>query len=177
MTTPEDIDGQFADLIASETPLSEAPAEPPAEEEEESPDLKPYYLIDPSRFEELNLSLTAMLLSRQCPESTKRLESSSKKTTDSLRIKEIAKCCAKKEGFIVAEMPMQEIVFKSLLSQGNKQVSLEQLHYLVTDKWYSPVNPRSISPEGLQQVLDNDAHYGFSQVWWKKKGKPPEDVG
>jgi len=169
VTTPEDIDGQLADLIASETPISEPPAEPPAEEEE-GPELKPYYLIAPSRFEELNLSLTDMLLSRQCPESKKRLDSSSKKTTDSQRIKEIAKCCAKKEGFIVAEMPLQEIVFKSLLSQGNKQVSLEQLHYLVTDKWYSPVNPRSISPKGLQQVLDNDAHYGFSQILVEEEG-------
>ena len=166
MTTPEDIDGQLADLITPEAPPPEAPAEPepPAEVEEEASELKPYYVIDPSRLEELNLSLSVMLLSRQCPESKKRLESGSKKTTDSQRIKDIAKCCGKKEGFIVAEMPIQEIVFKALLSQGNKPVSLAHLHYLVTDQWYSPVNPRSISREGLKQVLDNDAYYGFSLV-------------
>lgn len=143
MTTPEDVIAEETESIAEEIP---------------------YYVIDQSRVAELDRSVTALLLSRRCPSCKTRLKSRRRVPSEEAQIKEIAECCATREGFIRADMPMQEIIFRSILSEGNKPVSLEKLHYLVTDQWYSPVNPRSISAGGLKLVLDNDLYYGFAQV-------------
>ena len=122
------------------------------------------YVIDPSRAVELNRSLGMMLLSRRCPSCKARMEANQEMPSEEAQIREIAECCANQEEFIRPDMPMQEIVFRTLLSEGNQPVSLERLHYLVTEHWYTPTNPRNISMNGLKRVLDNDAYYGFKEV-------------
>ena len=131
---------------------------------EPSPPQIPYYVIDLSRAKEFDRSLPVILLSRRCPSCRAQLESSSDLPPDEEQIKEIASCCSTQEGYIRPEMPMQEIIFRTLLSGGNQRVSLEQLHYLVTDRWYTPNNPRNISIDSLKQVLDHDSYYGFQEV-------------
>ena len=124
----------------------------------------PNYVLDPSRVRQLDRSLAAMLVSRRCPSCQTKLKSSRKLPSEEEHLKQITKCCATKEGFIKPEMPMQELVFRTLLSGGNKPISLERLHYAVTETWYTPLNPRSTSVNGLKLVLDNDDHYGFVEV-------------
>ena len=143
MTTSEDAERQEPEII---------------EEESSS------YTIDPSRLVELDRSLAKLLLSRRCPSCRARIGSNSETPSEEEHIKEIVSCCSGQEGFIRPEMPMQEIVFRTLLSGGFQPMSLDQLHYEVTDRWYSPVNPRSISAKGLKLVLDNDMYYGFKKV-------------
>ena len=129
----------------------------------------PKYHIDPSRTAELNRSLSAILLSRRCPSCRSRIESERDVPSDQEQMKEITKCCATQEGFIRPEMPMQEIIFRTLLSERNLPIGLDRLHYLVTDQWYTPVNPRNISMSGLARVLNSDSYYGFAEV-------PPDPV-
>ncbi len=124
----------------------------------------PHYIIDPSRARELNRSLPMILLSRRCPSCKARLQDRLEAPPEEEQMREIAECCANQEGFIRPEMPMQEILFRALLSEGNKPVSLERLHYLVTERWHTPANPRSISLNGLKRVLDSDIYYGFREV-------------
>ena len=151
MTTPEDVEGDSS---------SEATAE-----------RNHTYIIDPAKMEELNRSLALMLQSRRCVSSKARLEASSETPSEEEHMRELAECCSNEEGFIRPDMPMQEIVFRSILAEGNKPVSLEHLHYLVTDKWYSPVNPRSLSADGLKKVLDADVFYGFKEVTEEPAGE------
>ena len=134
------------------------------QEPEPAPEEIPNYVIDSSRAEQLGLSLPTLLLSRRCPSCQARLEANQEMPSEKEHIKELAKCCAKQEGFIRPEMPFQEILFRAIASEGNKPVSLERLHYLVTEGWYSPINPRSITMNGLKLVLDNDTYYGFNKV-------------
>ena len=61
-------------------------------------------------------------------------------------------------------MPMQEIVFRTLLAGGNKPAALSHLHNEVTDTWYTPMNPRSISVDNVRRVLDGDSYYGFAHA-------------
>ena len=103
-------------------------------------------------------------MSRRCPSCEARLQETGEIPSVEAQIKEIEECCGNKEGFIRPEMPMQEIVFRTLLAGGNVPVSLSQLHYQVTDRWYTPANPRSISVAGLKTVLDADLYYGFKEV-------------
>ena len=124
----------------------------------------PQYHIDPSRTAGLNRSLSAILLSRRCSSCTARIESEGNIPSDKEQMKEIKECCATQEGFIRPEMPMQEIIFRTLLAEGNVPVGLDRLHYLVTDQWYTPANPRNISMDGLARVLNSDTYYGLAEV-------------
>ena len=119
------------------------------------------YKIEPSRLDQLNRSLAITLLSRRCPSCKAKIEGMSEPPPGEKQIKEMAKCCVKKENFIRPEMPLQEIVFRTILAKANKPVLLEELHDAVTDRWYSPINPRNISVQGIKSVLDNDVYYGF----------------
>ena len=123
-----------------------------------------YYIVDLARGRDLNRSLVTMLLARRCPSCKARLQADMEEPTEQEHIKEITGCCSNQEGFIRPDMPMQEIIFRSVLSQGNQPISLERLHYLVTDRWYTPNNPRNISISGLKRVLDSDMYYGFNEV-------------
>ena len=134
------------------------------EEPEVVAEVDPQYVIDPLRLQEHERSLITMLLNRRCPSCKVKLESRVKPATEAEHIKQIAKCCSRKDGFIRPDMPMQEIIFRSILSEGNQPIGLEQLHDLVTDRWYTPANPRSLSADALKQVLDSDVYYGFKDV-------------
>ena len=128
---------------------------------ETTPEEQTSYVIDPDRAREFKRSPGAIFLSRRCPECQERLEDKWADTPEATQIKEIVKCCATKNDYIRPDMPMQEIIFREILATGNKAISLEQLHYLVTDKWYTPTNPRNIRVSSLKKVLDGDIHYGF----------------
>ena len=177
MTTPEDMytQEQEPEETYTEEPQgfheSEESQESygPQESEEPPAEESPYYVIDLSRAQELNRSLAAILLDRRCPSCKERLEANGETPSEEDHIKEIAECCSSQDGFIRAEMPMQEIVFRTILSRGNQPVNLGEIHNLVTDRWYTPINPRNISMEGLKLVLDNDVYYAFKQV-----SGPPE---
>ena len=160
MTMPEDMytqEPEPEDIYTGELQKSPESDGPPAEE-------AAYYVIDLSRAQELNRSLVAILRDRRCSSCKERLEANGETPSEEEHIKEIAECCSNEDGFIRAEMPMQEIVFRTILSGGNQPVSLEEIHNLVTDRWYTPVNPRNISRGGIKLVLDNDVYYAFKQV-------------
>ena len=124
----------------------------------------PSYVIDPSKTEGLHRSLSALLAGRRCAECQERLQETGDTTSIEEHVKKIGGCCSKQDGFIRPEMPMQEIIFRVLLSGGNKPAKLSHVHHEVTETWYSPMNPRSISAANLKRVLDDDDYYGFKEV-------------
>ena len=119
------------------------------------------YKIDAARMEQLNRSLNISLLSHRCPNCKAKIAEAGVVPPADKQIKEMVKCCVKREDFIKPEMPLQEIVFRTILAAGNKPVRLEVLHDAVTERWYSPINPRNIDAEKLKAILDNDVYYGF----------------
>ena len=132
-----------------------------AQEPEATPEEEASYVIDPDRAREFQRSPRAIFLSRRCADCRERLADKWAELPELTQIKDIVECCSTKEDYIRPDMPMQEIIFREILAAGNKPVRLDQLHYLVTDKWYTPTNPRNISASSLKKVLDSDIHYGF----------------
>ena len=61
-------------------------------------------------------------------------------------------------------MPLQEIIFRILLTRRNQPTSLRDLHYQLTERWATPVKPMNISQEGLRRILEADMYYGFALV-------------
>ena len=78
-------------------------------------------------------------------------------------IREIAQNYKNDANFIRSDMPVQEIIFRTLLARGNRPMSLTDLHYELTERWASPIRPIVITEERLLRVLDNDTYYGFAR--------------
>ena len=79
-------------------------------------------------------------------------------------IEEIAEHCRDDEAFIHSNMAIQEIVFRTLLANANRPMSLEALHHELTERWSTPLRPITLTAESLENVLDADDYYGFSRV-------------
>ena len=124
----------------------------------------PHYVIDPERSRQLRRAPEVLLLGRRCPSCAARYEGTGELPPAEEQLREIAQCCARQEGFIVPEMPLLEIVFRTLLAAGNRPVSLQQLHDDLTDRWATPANPRNISPATLRRILAADTYYGIREV-------------
>ncbi len=135
-----------------------------SQEPHAAPEGDPSYVVDSSKVDALNRSLAVLLASRRCADCREQLEAQGGNVPAEEHIRHIEKCCSKQEGFIQPEMPMQEIVFRTLLAGGNKPAALSYLHNEVTETWYTPMNPRNISLDNVRRVLEGDSYYGFAQA-------------
>ena len=121
------------------------------------------YHISLPRLEQLNRSgvhLIAARLTEACPSHGQPANGLDPMTL----IREIQEFHADTGDFIRADMPIQEIVFRMLLSRGNNPTPLSELHHELTDRWNSALRPISIDQERLRRVLQADTYYGFAEV-------------
>ncbi|MFQ5861394.1 MAG: hypothetical protein ACE5IG_07610 [Dehalococcoidia bacterium] len=130
----------------------------------EAPTLEAKFAIDPERARELNRSLEVLLLSRRCPSCRTRLEGQIDLPPAKEQLKEIEECCAKAEDFIRPEMPLLEIVFRTLLAEGNHPMTVAELHEVLTERWSTPTNPRNITPEALWRILSHEDYYCLREL-------------
>ena len=124
----------------------------------------PEYHFSLERLSELNRSPIPLLLSRlnsDCPSYGK---SSAEIDDPSGLIAEIRAHCADDDDFIHRSMPLQEIVFRTLLLNGDEPMALADLHRELTERWSSPIRPITVTSAGLARILDNDVFYGFAAV-------------
>ena len=66
------------------------------------------------------------------------------------------------DDFIRYDMPIKEIVFRTLLTRGNDPMSVTDLHQELTVRWSNALRPITIEEELLRRVLDTDTYYGFA---------------
>ena len=130
----------------------------------DTPKVDPRYVIDPSKAAYLHRSLATLLSSRRCSDCRERLQAQGADVSIKEHISQIEECCSKQEWFIRPEMPMLEIIFRTLLARGNEPTTLSHIHYTVTDTWYTPMNARNIGVSNLKRMLDSDDFYGFTEM-------------
>ena len=121
------------------------------------------YHISLPRLEQLNRSaahLIAARLTAACPSHGQPTNGLDPMTL----IREIQEFHADTGDFIRADMPIQEIIFRALLTRGNNPTSLSELHRELTDRWSSALRPISIDVERLRRVLQADTYYGFAEA-------------
>ncbi len=133
--------------------------EAPQQEEE-----TPLYCISFARLDELNRSSITLLAARRCPMSPSMLKEDHELDNPQELLDEIAEYCGDEEEFINSNMPIQEIVFRTMLARRNEPISLTDLHRELTERWATPVRPIHISPRNLERVLDSDDYYGFART-------------
>jgi hypothetical protein len=72
-------------------------------------------------------------------------------------IKSTSTCCAKKDDFITADMPVMSSIFRFFLSNGNEPVELEALSRELSERRGTIAGT---SPEVLRRLLLHDRYYG-----------------
>lgn len=128
-----------------------------------------HYVIDPAKAKEQGRSLEALLLSRRCSSCRDRIEGEGALPPAKKQMEEIAKCCANVEGFLRPGMPLRELVFRLLLKRKNQPMSLNDLHYALTEDLALPTHPMNITVEALKRILDGDQYYGSGRPTGKRK--------
>ena len=78
-------------------------------------------------------------------------------------IREISQNYKNDASFIRSDMPVQEIIFRTLLARNNRPMSLSDLHYELTERWATPIRPIVVTEERLLRILDSDTYYGFAR--------------
>lgn len=140
------------------TPKPETTQQP-----EQSPP-PPSYRVSYERLAELKRSAVAVMADRR-PRSCPSRQTPDYQLTDPQKlVDEIAEHYAEDGDFISTRMPVQEIVFRTLLARRNTLTPLRELHYELTERWSTPVRPINFTEEGLARILDSDTYYGFIRV-------------
>ena len=122
------------------------------------------YQISFDRLAQLKRSPVTLVADRR-PASCPSLQKPDYELTDVKKlVNEIARFSKGEENYIQTEMPIQEIVFRILLTRRNEPTLLSDLHYELTEKWATPVRPINLSEEALRKILDADTYYGFARL-------------
>ena len=140
---------------------AEGLAEEPVEEKPEKEN--PLFLISIDRLRKLERSpvhLIAGRLAANSPSKSKPIEEMGEVKG---LIREISQNYKNDPNFIRSDMPIQEIVFRTLLARNNRPMSLVDLHYELTERWATPMRPIVITEERLLRILDSDSYYGFAR--------------
>ena len=119
------------------------------------------YRISFSRLAELKRSAVAILAARRGPMCPSLLRPEHELDDAQELLDEISEYCSPEQGFIRSDMPIQEIMFRVLLTRGNQGMSLADLHYELTENWSTPIRPINLTMEGLRRILNSDTYYGF----------------
>ena len=122
------------------------------------------YFIDFDLADQRGRDLRDLIMSR-CPKSyQKEVAAKNPPLTIKRLISGIKKQVAKEKDFINSEFPIKDIIFRTMLSEGNKPIQLSKIHYLVTETWATPIRPLDLSLASLKSILDTDTFYCFNQV-------------
>ena len=131
---------------------------------EEQPEKKsPLFLISADRLKYLERSPVHLIAGRLTAESPSKSKTIAEMGNVKVLIREISQNYKNDSNFIRSDMPMQEIVFRTLLARNNRPMSLTDLHYELTERWATPIRPIVITEERLLRILDNDTYYGFAR--------------
>ena len=122
------------------------------------------YRFSLDRLEELNRSPVPLLLARLNTECPSYGKTPADIANPADLVDEISAHCGGDDNFINPSMPLQEILFRTLLLQAGEPMTLADLHEELTERWSSPVRPITVTIGGLARVLDNDVFYGFAAV-------------
>ena len=132
-----------------------------AEEQREKEN--PLFLISSDKLNNLERSPVHLVAGRLAASSPSKAKAMGELGDMKSLIREISQNSKNDSSFIRSDMPVQEIVFRTLLARNNRPMSLTDLHHELTEKWATPVRPIVITEERLLRILDKATYYGFAR--------------
>ena len=121
------------------------------------------YHISLSRLDEMNRSAAHLIHDRLTEACPSRGQPATGLDPEAL-IREIQEFHGDTGDFIRADMPIQEIVFRTLLTRGNDPMPIGEIYRELTERWGGNLRPISIDQGRLRRVLDADTYYGFAEA-------------
>jgi hypothetical protein len=115
------------------------------------------YHIDTTWFNDQERSFTMLASSRLCQASRKKKPPKS----ESALLSTIKQCCAKREDYILPNMPLLEMVFRLFLANNNQPLALGQIQERLEQRLSESAEPRDLSVSKLKRIIDNDRYYGL----------------
>ncbi len=131
--------------------------------EEQPENENPMFLISLDRLDQLERSPVHLVAGRLASTSPSKSKPINELGDVKGLIREIAQNYKNDPNFIRSDMPVQEIIFRTLLARGNRPMSLLDLHYELTERWATPIRPIVITEKRLLRILDSDTYYGFAR--------------
>ena len=160
MTTQDSNAEELVEETTAET-LEVTPEETVAEEPPKMDN--PLFLISADRLGKLERSPIHLVAARLTASSPSKTKAISELGDVKSLIREISQNSKNDSSFIRSDMPVQEILFRTLLARNNRPMSLTDMHYELTDRWATPIRPIVITEMRLLRILDNDTYYGFAR--------------
>ena len=151
-------------MTTTEPETAQPPEMPEPPETPEPPKPPAQYQISFERLAQLKRSPLTLFADRRPASSPSRQKPDHELTDIKKLVTEIARFSKGEANFIMTEMPIQEIVFRILLTRRNVPTLLSDLHYELTERWATPVRPINLSQDGLGKILDADTYYGFARL-------------
>ena len=124
----------------------------------------PRFQVGFERLEQLDRSPVHLIADRLPASSPSRDIPAAEMPGPAALVQEVAEHHGDDSEFIRSDMPIQEIVFRTLIAGNNRPISLTGLHYELTERWATPIRPIAISERRLLRILDADTYYGFVRV-------------
>lgn len=121
-----------------------------------------YWSIDLDWYQENKRSFTSLAGERLCDDCRQRRGKGGGEISADDLLASIKECCSQKTGYITAETPILESVFRLFLANGNQPLDLEELSEQLAE-WRGGVFHRT-SVEILSRLLASDRHYGIRQI-------------
>ena len=126
---------------------------PPEDSVEEEPVREnPLFLISVDRLAKLERSPVHMVAGRLATSSPSKSKAIGELGDVKSLIREISQNYKNDESFIRSDMPVQEIVFRTLLARNNRPMSLADLHYELTEKFLK----RYLPPDLVEKVVNGE---------------------
>lgn len=122
------------------------------------------YRFSLERLAELNRDPAPLLLARLTPDCPSYGMRPAAVGDPARLVQEIHDRCGNDDTYIRSTLPLQEIVFRTLLLNGGEPVALERLHRDLTEQWSTQVRPITITMAGLARIMDSDEFYGFEMM-------------
>jgi hypothetical protein len=150
----------------------------------DAPEEARFYHVDPSWFEENNLSFDDVVRARMCDtcrakvgqeveerapvfdKATGRMRFEVRRTTyGSDPLKAIREHCGRAKNYVHRDMPTLEAIFRIFLANGNSAMTLEQVREQLAEwcpgggcQWLL------LPQEMVERLVQNDSHYGLRQT-------------
>ncbi len=117
------------------------------------------YHIDEAWFKKHGRSLEAMIEIRAA-DMDGADKSAKKRKKGAVTMADLSKL----EGFVTAELPLLEAVFRLLLIHENKPMNGEEISQELQERGIGIRDARVVKPSLLARILDGDFHYGIKRV-------------
>ena len=120
----------------------------------------PSYQIDVNEAETRRRSLPMLIASKRCYACQSADDEEPTQTSDiGPYIERIVDHCAETPDYPLEDTPLKEALFRAILAGKNEPATSEELSEMLKERWAMTPNPRNISPQVIQKVLDQGGSY------------------